>query len=122
MSVDWMMPLSLLALRIVLPGLLLAPAGGGWLARTGRVVFAGTVANLLSITALVSCRFWNPAADWVAWLAVSASAWAWRARRGGLSAALSGWWQPAIAVLAVASLAVLMPARSEWRIDRKSVV
>lgn len=108
--------LAVLALRIVLPGLLLAPAEGGWLARTGRVVFAGTVANLLAIVALVSCRCWNPANDWGAWLAIAACAWTWRARRGQLPAALHGWWQPALAVLALATLAVLMPARSEWRI------
>lgn len=108
--------LAVLALRLVLIGLPLAPGGGGRLARAGRVVFAGTVANLLAVVALVSCRFWNPAADWAAWLAATAAAWAWRARHGGVAGALRGWWQPAAAVLAVSALALALPARSEWRI------
>ena len=56
--------LAVLALRLVLIGLPLAPGGGGRLARAGRVVFAGTVANLLAVVALVSCRFCSNSLRW----------------------------------------------------------
>lgn len=119
-----MIPLLLLALRLYLPGLFwtaAAPSSASartedfW-ARAGRLLFAGTLLNLLSILLLLSFGAWTPLLDWLLWALLTAAGML-RARRRAAPLLLRRadlLWHAALLFLLLLG-ARLLPAQSEWR-------
>lgn len=107
--------LLLLVLRIMIPGVLAASSRGDLLPRTGRALFMGVVLNLFIALYFLSLFTWYTIADWIIWLLLVLHYVRTHVRRGTLAATLRGGIRPTLLVLAAATLVVLLPARSEWR-------
>ena len=108
--------LLLLVLRVMLPGILATSSRADLLSRTGRALFIGVIFNLLLSVVAISTGHWYCGIDWLVWCLFVAGSIRIHGRRGSLSSTLRAGIRPTLLVLAAATLVVLLPARSEWRL------
>lgn len=114
----------LLVIRVVTAGWIWTPHRAqfdelsgfdAFLLHCGRVVVAGLLINILTVTALASIGWWRPELDWCFWTVVLAAGALKRWRNWDTTIlALKWFWGTSVVIASLGAVALLLPLRSEW--------